>query len=167
MAATKLDILWDLCLKLLFPFALGQLSRRWTKDFIEHHDGLLAITDRLSVIFIVFVSFSGATVEGLWHLLDLTQFLIILLCCMVILALALTITAVLGKLLNFKIEDRISIIFCGSKKSLMAGVPMAGIIFSPSIAGLIILPLMIFHQLQLLVCAQIARKFASRKPEED
>ena len=54
--------------------------------------------------------------------------------------------------------------FCGSKKSLISGVPMAKVLFASSTVGAIVLPLMIFHQLQLMVCAVLAQRYA-RRPE--
>jgi sodium/bile acid cotransporter 7 len=161
-AGTKGQVLLDLFLLLLFPFALGQILRPLIKGFMERRQIILYATDRLAVIFIVFVSFSHATVSGLWKSLSLWQFLLLLLSCGLILTLALALTYLAGKKLNFSPSDRAAILFCGSKKSLMAGVPMAGIIFSPSVAAVVILPLMIFHQLQLLVCAQIARSYAKK-----
>ncbi|MDR2349847.1 MAG: bile acid:sodium symporter [Deltaproteobacteria bacterium] len=159
---SKLSVLWDLCLLLLFPFALGQLARPRIKGFMGRHSGIIFFCDRISVIFIVFASFSHAVAEGLWNDLRISELLSLLVVLSVILALALAFTALAGRLLGFAPADRAAILFCGSKKSLMAGVPMAGIIFSQSLSGVVIIPLMIFHQLQLVVCAQIARALSKR-----
>jgi sodium/bile acid cotransporter 7 len=66
----------------------------------------------------------------------------------------------LSRVLGFSREDEIAIVFCGSKKTLASGVPMAQILFAGQAVGLLVLPLMIFHQLQLMVCASIARRYA-------
>lgn len=66
-----------------------------------------------------------------------------------------------SRLLGFNKADEITITFCGSKKSLAIGVPMAGVIFAGQAIGAIVLPLMLFHQIQLMVCAVIAQKYAS------
>ena len=71
-------------------------------------------------------------------------------------------TAGIGRLLGFSREDQITVVFCGSKKSLASGVPMAGVLFPAATAGLSLLPLMLFHQIQLIVCAWIARRYAER-----
>ncbi|SIL16513.1 Putative Na+-dependent transporter [Mycobacteroides abscessus subsp. abscessus] len=52
--------------------------------------------------------------------------------------------------------------FCGSKKSLASGIPMAKVLFSSGAVGAIVLPMMLFHQMQLMVCAVLARRYASR-----
>lgn len=162
---SKLTVLRDLCLQLICPFALGQMIRPRIIGFLERHGSVISFTDRLSVIFIVFVSFSHAVVEGLWKNLTLEELISLLFSCGLILFLALFLTSMAGRLLGFNAPDRAAILFCGSKKSLMAGVPMAGIIFSHSVAGVVIVPLMIFHQLQLVVCAQIARVLSRRNSE--
>ncbi|MCY1396671.1 hypothetical protein D9M71_116500 [compost metagenome] len=79
-----------------------------------------------------------------------------------LLALALLATHLLGKALGFTLEDRITILFCGSKKSLATGVPMAQVLFAGSSIGVLILPLMLFHQIQLMVCAVLAQRYAKR-----
>jgi sodium/bile acid cotransporter 7 len=63
--------------------------------------------------------------------------------------------------LGFERADEIVIVFCGSKKSLASGVPMAGVLFPLAQVGMIVLPLMLFHQIQLMVCAALARRYAT------
>ena len=72
----------------------------------------------------------------------------------------LAITAVAARRLGFSREDEIAIVFCGSKKSLVTGITMANALFVGASLGLVVLPLMIFHQLQLMVCATLARRYA-------
>jgi sodium/bile acid cotransporter 7 len=156
----------DLCLQLVLPFALGQLARLRLAAWAERRRGLISLTDRLSVLFIVYVSFSHGTSAGLWGTLSWPIFLSLIVACSLILALALALTAQAGARLGFSQADRVTILFCGSKKSLIAGVPMANVIFSPALASSIILPLMIFHQLQLLTCAFLARRIASKSRNE-
>jgi sodium/bile acid cotransporter 7 len=87
----------------------------------------------------------------------------LVLACCVLLALALLFTHLLGKWLGFSVEDRITILFCGSKKSLATGVPMAQVLFASSTIGVLILPVMLFHQIQLMVCAVLAQRYAQRE----
>ena len=82
--------------------------------------------------------------------------------CCLLLTLVLVAATLLSKLFGFNQEDRITILFCGSKKSLATGVPMAQVLFAGSTIGVLILPLMLFHQIQLMVCAVLAQRFANR-----
>ncbi|MDR1312655.1 MAG: bile acid:sodium symporter, partial [Deltaproteobacteria bacterium] len=161
-AAAGMDAVRDLFFQLVLPFGAGQALRPVVKAFLERRGGLIGFTDRLSVVFIVYVSFSHATAEGLWAGLSLSLLPPLAGFCLAILAAALALTALAGRLLGFSPEERTAVLFCGSKKSLMAGVPMAGALFSPAMAGVVILPLMFFHQIQLVVCAQIARIIGER-----
>ena len=92
-------------------------------------------------------------IRGLWHEVPRLALLGLTVACCVILALALVLTTVLARRLGFSKEDEITIVFCGSKKSLATGVPMAKVLFATSAVGPMVLPLMLFHQIQLMVCA--------------
>ncbi|MDR2613462.1 MAG: bile acid:sodium symporter [Deltaproteobacteria bacterium] len=162
-AAVGPGAIWDLFLQLVLPFMAGQAARPRLKGFLARRGGLIGFTDRLSVVFIVYVSFSHATVAGLWRALSPAALPPLAGLCLLLLALALLLTALAGRLLGFSPADRAALLFCGSKKSLMAGVPMAGVLFPPAAAGVVILPLMFFHQIQLIVCAQIARSIGRRR----
>lgn len=151
----------DLCLQLLLPFLLGQISRPKLAPLVNKYKGLVGYVDRLSVLFIVYVSFSHGTTSGLWRTLSPGLFLALVLVCGILLSAALFLTDRLGKVLRFNRADSITILFCGSKKSLVTGVPMANIIFPAALASTIILPLMVFHQMQLMACAWIARRLAA------
>ncbi|WP_040436014.1 bile acid:sodium symporter, partial [Melaminivora alkalimesophila] len=88
----------------------------------------------------------------------------LLVVCAVLLGLVLGFTTWIARRLGFSREDEITIVFCGSKKSLVSGVPMAKVLFDSEAAGAIVLPLMVFHQLQLMVCAVLAQRYARRVP---
>jgi sodium/bile acid cotransporter 7 len=81
---------------------------------------------------------------------------------LIVLGLVITTTMLVSRRLGFSTEDAIAIVFCGSKKSMASGLPMATILFPGHAVGLIVLPLMIFHQAQLFVCATLARRYAAR-----
>ncbi|MDR2199092.1 MAG: bile acid:sodium symporter [Deltaproteobacteria bacterium] len=164
--AAGLQTLRDLFLQLLLPFALGQFFRPLLIDFLKRRQALTSVTDRLSVIFIVYVSFSQATNTGLWNQMDLKTLPLIVAVCLVMLAAALIFTWKTSGLCEFPRPDRTAALFCGSKKSLMTGVPMANIIFTPQIASLLIIPLMVFHQIQLIVCAFLARSLSRRDGDD-
>lgn len=147
-------------IELLLPFVLGQLLRPWIADWAARNRKLLQFTDRSSIILVVYTAFSAAVTHGLWHALPLSGFLTIIIANAVLLALVLLITSYGSKALGFSREDQIAIVFCGSKKSAATGVPMANVLFGASTVGLVVLPLIIFHQMQLMICAVLAKRYA-------
>ena len=150
----------DITLQLLLPFVLGQLSRRWLAGFVARHKPVLGLVDRGSVLLVVYTAFSEGVVAGIWGQLSVTSLLALVAVNIVLLAVVLTVTWFGPKLLGFSREDRITIMFCGSKKSLASGLPMASVLFAGQSVGLIVLPLMLFHQIQLMVCAWLAQRLA-------
>ena len=149
-------------LQLMLPFVAGHLLRPWIGGFISRHAATLKYVDQGSVLLVVYTAFSAAVVGGLWRELPLPALAGLLVVCAVILGLALTATTWLARRLGFSKEDEITIVFCGSKKSLVSGVPMAKVLFPSEAAGAIVLPLMVFHQMQLMVCAVLAQRYARR-----
>lgn len=149
-------------LQLLVPFVAGHLLRPWVGRFVAKHKALVGYVDRGSILLVVYTAFSAAVVEGLWHRIEPRVLAEMLGLCAVLLALVLGTTWTAGRLLRFAREDSIVLLFCGSKKSLASGVPMAGVLFAPAQVGVVILPLMLFHQIQLVACAMIARSYAAR-----
>jgi sodium/bile acid cotransporter 7 len=153
-----------IALQLLLPFILGHLSRPLTDGFITRHKALVGRVDRSSILLVVYTAFSAAVVEGLWKRLSVADIGLVLVLDAVLLGAALVITTLVARLLGFSREDEIAIVFCGSKKSLASGVPMAGVLFPPALVGPLIVPLMLFHQMQLMVCAVMARRYAAGSP---
>jgi len=151
-----------IALQLLAPFVLGHLSRPITSGWLGRRKRLVGLIDRGSILLVVYTAFSAAVVEGLWRTMSAYDLGAVLAVCAMILAVALAATAAASRVLRFPVEDEAAIVFCGSKKSLASGVPMAGVLFPASVAGPMIVPLMLFHQMQLMVCAVIARRYAAR-----
>ncbi|WP_336968877.1 bile acid:sodium symporter family protein [Sphingobium aromaticiconvertens] len=149
-------------LQLLLPFVAGHLLRPLIGGFIGRHKGLLAKVDRTSILLVVYTAFSAAVVEGLWQRMSWDELLLIAGLCVAMLTAVLIFSWALGRTLGFSREDRIVLQFCGSKKSLASGVPMAGVLFPAAMVGPIILPLMLFHQIQLMACALLARHYAAQ-----
>ena len=147
--------------QLLLPFIGGHLLQPIVGGFVNRHKALVSYVDRGSILLVVFTAFSAAVVQGLWHSVPPSQLGLILGLSAGLLALVLAITFGLGRFLGFTREEAIVLVFCGSKKSLASGVPMAGVLFAPAQVGIVILPLMLFHQLQLMACAVIARIWAN------
>ena len=156
------DAIISIAMQLLLPFIAGQIARRWTGRWIERHAGMLKYVDQGSILLVVYTAFSEAVIQGLWQQLPLLSLAGLLLGCAVLLAAILLLTTVLARKLGFNKADEIAIIFCGSKKSLASGVPMAKVLFASHVVGAIVLPLMLFHQLQLMACAVLAQRFAAR-----
>jgi len=150
-----------IALQLLAPFILGHLSRPLTAKLLGEHKTLVNRVDRGSILLVVYSAFSAAVVDGLWRKLSVADLAVVLVMDGLILAIALFATTFAARLLGFSREDEIAIVFCGSKKSLASGVPMAGVLFPAAIIGPIIVPLMLFHQIQLMVCAVMARRYAA------
>jgi len=149
-------------LQLLVPFVAGHLLRPWIGGFIKRRAAVLKFVDQGSILLVVYTAFSAAVVEGLWQQLPLPALLGLLVVCAVLLALALATTTWAARRMGFSKEDEITIVFCGSKKSLASGVPMAKVLFASHAVGAIVLPLMVFHQMQLMVCAVLAQRYARR-----
>ncbi|MFB4394197.1 MULTISPECIES: bile acid:sodium symporter family protein [unclassified Pseudomonas] len=162
-----LDAVLKITLQLLVPFVAGQLARRWIGAWVKRNAGWLKKVDQGSILLVVYTAFSEAVVTGLWHTVSTQHLIGLFIACGVLLALVLVGTSLLGRVLGFNLEDRITILFAGSKKSLATGVPMAQVLFVGSGIGAIILPLMLFHQIQLMVCAVLAQRYAARQQEAE
>jgi sodium/bile acid cotransporter 7 len=162
-----LKALEDIALQILLPFMIGQAVRPWVADWLLGHAVLTSVVDRGSVLVVVYAAFSAGMVAGIWHQLSPASIGIILLIDLIVLTLVIGSTTWASRLLGFSKEDEIAIVFCGSKKSMAGGIPMATILFPGHAIGLIVLPLMLFHQAQLFVCATLARRYAERGRAED
>jgi sodium/bile acid cotransporter 7 len=146
--------------QLLLPFIAGQILRPKIGAFVARHKTILSITDRSSILLVVYAAFSAAVVNGVWQRLSGHDLVVLLVLDSILLALVLGFTTLAARLLGFSKADEVTIVFCGSKKTLASGVPMANVLFPGAQAGIVILPLMIFHQIQLMVCAWLAQRYA-------
>ncbi|WP_128981508.1 bile acid:sodium symporter family protein [Streptomyces roseicoloratus] len=147
-------------LQLLVPFLAGQLLRRWVGGFVARHKKVLGYVDRGSILLVVYTAFSAGMNRGVWQLVTPARLGLLLVAEALLLAVMLGVSWYGAKRLGFGRADRIAIQFAGSKKSLAAGLPMASVLFGAQ-ASLAVLPLMLFHQMQLMVCAVIARRRAA------
>ena len=161
-AVAPLDAVLSISAQLLLPFAAGHLLRPWIGGFVDRHRGLLGKVDQGSILLVVYTALSASVVEGLWQTVSPSRLVALTLVCCLLLAVVLWLTAWLGKYFGFEREDRITIVFGGSKKSMATGVPMAKVLFAGSMLGPALLPLMIFHQIQLMVCAVLAQQYARK-----
>ena len=159
---STVDAILKISVQLLLPFIAGQIARRWIGAWVGRNKNWLKFVDQGSILLVVYGAFSEAVNEGIWHQIPLWELGGLVVACCILLALVLMASALLGKAFGFNQEDRITILFCGSKKSLATGVPMAQVLFAGSTMGVLILPLMLFHQIQLMVCAVLAQRYANR-----
>lgn len=150
--------------QLLLPFAVGQLLRRWVIGLLTRYKSITGKVDRAVIVLIVFNSFCDATAAGIWTRYGAEPLVLTTLMTGALLLLVLTTTRFVARRLRFPVEDEIAAVFCGSKKSLAVGAPMATLIFGSSggALGLVMLPLLVFHQLQLVVCSVMAKRYAER-----
>ncbi|MBW6527055.1 bile acid:sodium symporter [Sphingomonas sp. RHCKR7] len=158
----SLVALEQIAVQILLPFVVGQLLRPLIGPWLLRHPRLTATVDRGSVLVVVYAAFSAGMVAGIWTQVSVLDLAAIVVIACVMLALVLAATRAASRALGFAKEDEIAIVFCGSKKSMASGIPMAAILFPAASVGLIVLPLMLFHQIQLFVCAVLARRYAER-----
>jgi len=163
--ASTTDAISKIVVQLLLPFIAGQVARIWIGEWVARNKSWLKYVDQGSILLVVYGAFSNAVVEGIWQQVPLAQLAGLVFACALLLALALVITNFVGRRLGFSTADRITILFAGSKKSLATGVPMAQVLFAGGTIGVMILPLMLFHQIQLMVCAVLAQRYAEKTEE--
>ncbi|MDG2522378.1 bile acid:sodium symporter [Caulobacter segnis] len=158
----SLDQLEAIGLQLLAPFIAGQVLQPWIGAWVEKNKRILGFVDRGSILLVVYAAFGEAVVEGVWSRVSALELLIVGVLCAILLALALAGSRTAARAMGFNKEDEIAVVFCGTKKSIVTGVPMAAILFPAATAGVVILPVMLFHQMQLMACAVIAQRYAAR-----
>jgi sodium/bile acid cotransporter 7 len=148
-------------LTLGLPFALGQALRSLIIARLAPHKSKVSALDRLTILLIVYSAFCETTASGLWHQVSPWQLLATGAIAFGVLIVMLGFTGVLARAMGLTRAERATLIFCGSKKSLASGAPMAKVMFAGDPhAGLIQLPLILYHQIQLVVCTMLASRMA-------
>jgi solute carrier family 10 (sodium/bile acid cotransporter), member 7 len=166
-AGVSSQAVFEVVLQLVLPFLFGQLSRPVLGGFVKRHAGMLKFVDYGSILLIVYSAFSHGVTEGIWHQVNIPQLIELALVDGALLAAVMISLTTLSRRLGFSRSDEITIVFCGSKKSLVSGLPIAAILFAGHPLGLIVLPVMLFHQLQLMVCTAMARRYAASRLVHD
>ena len=151
--------------QLIVPFVAGQLLHRRIGDWLARNRVLVSIVDQGSVLLVVYVAFSTGVTQGLWTVVPPVQLLTVVGVSVVLLAVVMALFAGVGAASKLPRADRIVLFFCGSKKSQVSGLPMAFLLFPAAEVGIMVLPLMIFHLIQLLVCAVIANRLGKSASE--
>lgn len=162
----SLDAILQIFVQLLLPFMAGQLLQPWIGGWVRARKALLMPIDRGSILMVVYGAFSEAVIEGIWHNYSIEDIGVVVLVDIVLLAFVLAFTMFGSRALGFSKADEVAITFCGSKKSLASGVPMASAIFAGQSVGAIVMPLMLFHQIQLMACAVLAQRYAAKGAAE-
>ncbi|MEM6652331.1 MAG: bile acid:sodium symporter family protein [Pseudomonadota bacterium] len=157
------DSIINIALTLLAPFVLGQIFRPAIKSLLATHKPIVSWLDRGVILLIVFTSFATSTAGGIWTRFTVFEFSATIALVAALLAIAFGFTILAARQLNLSREDEVAAVFCGSTKSLANGAPIAQILFAGSpVLGVILLPLMLYHQLQLVACALMAQRYAKR-----
>ncbi len=164
-ASAAVDSILKVGGQLLLPFAAGHFARPLIAGLVDRHKALVFRVDRGSILLLVYTAFSAAVVGGIWQRTNVADLLVALLLGGIMLAIVLAVTLWLSRRLRWAREDEIVWRFCGSKKSLVSGVPLAAAIFPAAQVGMLLLPVMIFHQMQLMVCSVLARHYAAGQAE--
>jgi sodium/bile acid cotransporter 7 len=152
--------IFRIVLQLFVPFVLGQLLRPLVGTFVARQNDRLKLFDRGSIVLVVFVAFSEGAEAHIWSSLSVWSVLAVALVCAVLLAVAMGWTVLVGRLLRFPRPDRMAMLFCGSNKSLASGLPIASVLFAGDTVALIVLPLMLYHQMQIITGAFLAGRLA-------
>lgn len=157
-------VIIDLIRWLVLPLVVGQLARPLLSTWAARHKGRIQVVDRLTILTLVYTSFADTVQQGVWSNYGLLVLLQTVLGATLLFGIVLALTRVMARILGLPMEDRIAAVFCGSKKTLASGVPMAHLIFGANPAlGLILLPIMIYHPLQLAVGGVLAQHWAARR----
>ena len=159
-APFDLAALERIALILLLPFVLGQIAQGKAGHLVRDHKRLATWMDRLAIAIAVYVAFSGAVEQGLWQLVGLADWLSLLLLVGAFLAVGFSGAWLLGGALRLAREDRIALLFAGGQKSIALGAPLASVLFPPAVAGLLLLPVLIYHLLQLVLSAPLATRLS-------
>jgi len=159
-ARVNADSIARIVLQLLAPFVVGQLLRHWISAWVERHDDRLKVFDRATIVLVVFVAFSKGTDAGLWSQTSIHDLLLVTLVCAALLVITMAWCQGVGRLAGFSRQDQAPLLFCGSNKSLASGLPIASVLFPGPAVAFMVLPLMIYHQMQIIVSTLIALRMA-------
>jgi len=159
---TPFSGIWKIVLQLLLPFAVGHLLRPLLGAWAARQKTLLSYADRTTIVISVYSAFSAAVIAGIWAQVPFKTLMVLAAVCLLLLALVLLWTQGVARWLGFTTADARTLRYGGSLKSIVSGVPMARVLFPSAEIGFVVLPIMIYHQLQLMVCATLARRQAEK-----
>jgi len=154
----RIEAIEKIGMQILLPFILGQLLRPLVGPFVQRHKALTQLVDRGSILLIVFAAFSASTVGGLWAQIPAATLVMLFGVIIIFLGVAMGLMVVIGKISKMPYADKTALFYCGATKSLASGLPIATALFAPDQVGAIVLPLMMYHMLQLIVSAYLSQK---------
>ncbi|WP_286222719.1 bile acid:sodium symporter family protein [Marinobacter apostichopi] len=162
------EALKDIMLQLFLPFAVGHALRPLLGGFLGRNEGLMARYDKCVIWLIVYSAFSHSVESGLWQNLPAKAIILTIVLCIALLILFMVIARLLVRHFGFSLQDEAAVVFCGSKKSLASGLPMAKVLFSghPGF-GMIVLPIMCYNQIQVILGAILAQRYRAKMDSLD
>jgi solute carrier family 10 (sodium/bile acid cotransporter), member 7 len=153
----------DLCLQVLLPVVLGVLLHRRFGGWAEQHKAGLRLFDQSIILVLVYSSFCESFEQGVFRGYDAGTLGLLALGMVALFAAVYGVIIGASRLLGFSAEDQITALFCGSKKSLVHGTVMARLLFAGTAAtGVLLLPTMLYHALQILLASIIAQAIGRR-----
>ncbi len=152
----------SIILLLLVPFVAGQFARPWLAGWVGRHRALLTGVDRGAILLMIYSAFGQAVAGGVWERISARDLAVVVVACALLLAAVMCLAVFAARRLRFASADEVAIVFCGSTKSMVTGMPMANVLFPAAQVGILMIPLIVFHQMQLLVCAIVARRYGQR-----
>ncbi|HET9695068.1 MAG TPA: bile acid:sodium symporter family protein [Steroidobacteraceae bacterium] len=153
----------SIVLLLLVPFVAGQVARPWLGGWVSRRRLLLTTVDRGAILLMIYAAFGKAVEAGVWQRISGVDLALVVVVSLALLAAAVTAATLAARRLGFARGDEVAIVFCGSMKSLVTGLPMANVLFPGAQAGILVIPLIVFHQVQLLACAVLARRYGQER----
>ncbi|MFM5952787.1 MAG: bile acid:sodium symporter family protein [Novosphingobium sp.] len=157
-AAFHGDALLKVVMILLVPFMLGQVAQGKLGGWVREHRQLATWFDRASIAIAVYVAFSGAVEQQFWTRVDAAGWLWLAGGVALFLSIGHLGAWVLGGLLGLDRPNRVSMLYAGAQKSIAMGAPLAAVLFSPAAAGVVLLPILLYHLAQLVVAAPLAAR---------
>ena len=158
VADFDLNSLMRVMMILVLPFVIGQLAQNRVGRFIRDHKGQASWMDRIAISLAVYIAFSGAVEQGLWQIVSLSEWGVLLALVALFLLFGFGGAWLLSSVLRLDWDTRIAFFFAGGQKSIALGVPLATVLFPPAVAGLLLLPILTYHLIQLILSAPLAMR---------
>lgn len=157
-APVSVDAFVKVCLILLLPFIIGQIAQKWARGWVMENKDITGHMDRSAIAIAVYVAFSSAVEQGIWTAVSPIVWVYLCLAVCVLMVVGFAGSWLLGGALKLARPERIAMMFAGAQKSIAMGAPLATVLFPPAQAGIILLPILVYHQLQLVVSAPLASR---------
>lgn len=153
---------------LLLPMIVGQLARPFLLAKAEKHKSTVNKVDKYVILMIVYNAFCDSVANGIWQEFSLGLLVTSFTICLFILLIMVHSIQWGARRCHFDLPDEVAAVFCGTKKTLAAGIPMAKVIFAGDPAlGMILLPIMLYHPIQIFYCAMLANRYVKQKEQRE